>query len=302
MFNKYKKFYLTIISIITIILVIYIVLSIYITTLAIKATRKAVEENPNNYGMNFKEVKYMTSDNIDIHGWFIENKNNETIVFVHGVDSNKADGYKLELMKDIYDMGYSMLAFDLRAHGDSGGKNLGLTYHERADLIATLKYLKEIQNIEEVILYGSSYGGTLVLSNSDLTNDVQIKGIVADSPFYDLPQLVAGEVSSRTFLPESVASMLKFGIIQSINQMYGISAPKIMDRIKNINNFKNPVLLFHCIPDDRIPIKHSQDISKFLPANSEYFEFDYCDHSNAYEIEKKEFTQMLKTYFESSFN
>ena len=71
---------------------------------------------------------------------------------------------------------------------------------------------------------------------------------------------------------------------------------------ENINNFSSPVLLFHCIPDDRIPIKHSQDISKFLPANSEYFEFDYCDHSNAYEIEKKEFTQMLKTYFESSFN
>ena len=257
-------------------------LSIYITTLAIKATRKAVEENPSNYGMNFKEAKFMTSDNINIHGWYIENKKNETIVFVHGVDSNKADGYKLELMKDIYDMGYSMLAFDLRAHGDSGGKNLGLTYFERADLIASLKYLKEIQNIKEVILYGTSYGGTLVLSNSDLTNDVQIKGIVADSPFYDLPQLVAGEVSSRTFLPKSVASTLKFGIIESIKH--------------------SPVLLFHCIPDDRIPIKHSQDISKFLPANSQYFEFDYCDHSNAYEIEKKEFTQMLKTYFESSFN
>jgi hypothetical protein len=252
--------------------------------------------------MNFKEAKFMTSDNINIHGWYIENKKNETIVFVHGVDSNKADGYKLELMKDIYDMGYSMLAFDLRAHGDSGGKNLGLTYFERADLIASLKYLKEIQNIKEVILYGTSYGGTLVLSNSDLSNDVQIKGIVADSPFYDLPQLVAGEVSSRTFLPKSVASTLKFGIIESIKHMYGISAPKIIDRIQNINNFSSPVLLFHCIPDDRIPIKHSQDISKFLPANSQYFEFDYCDHSNAYEIEKKEFTQMLKTYFESSFN
>ena len=103
--------------------------------------------------MNFKEIEYTTSDNININGWFIENKNNQTIVFVHGVDSNKADGYKLELMKDIYDMGYSMLAFELRAHGDSGGKNLGLTYHERADLIASLKYLREIQNIEEVILY-----------------------------------------------------------------------------------------------------------------------------------------------------
>ena len=32
---------------------------------------------------------------------------------IHGVDSNKSDGYMLDLIKDIYEMGYSVFAFDL---------------------------------------------------------------------------------------------------------------------------------------------------------------------------------------------
>ena len=58
---------------------------------------------------------------------------------IHGVDSNKADGYMLDLMKDIYDMGFSVFAFDLRAHGDSEGKDLGLAYIEKKDLAAAVR-------------------------------------------------------------------------------------------------------------------------------------------------------------------
>ena len=118
---------------------------------------------------------------------------------IHGVDSNKSDGYMLDLIKDIYEMDYSVFAFDLRAHGDSEGSDLGLAYVERKDLKASINYLRDYYAIEDMVLYGISYGGTIVLSNSSM--DPAIKGIIADSPFYDLPELMAAEVSSRTFIP-----------------------------------------------------------------------------------------------------
>ena len=65
-------------------------------------------------------------------------------------DSNKSDGYMLDLMKDIYDMGYSVFAFDLRAHGDSGGKDLGLAYIEKKDLDAAIHQIKLNHNVTDI--------------------------------------------------------------------------------------------------------------------------------------------------------
>ena len=73
-----------------------------------------------------------------------KNKNPQTVIMIHGVDSNKSDGYMLDLIKDIYEMGYSFLLLILRAHGDSEGKNLGLAYVERKDLKASIDYLKRL--------------------------------------------------------------------------------------------------------------------------------------------------------------
>ena len=222
-----------------------------------------------------------------------------TVIIIHGVDSNKSDSYILDLMKDTHDMGYSVFAFDLRAHGDSEGKNLGLAYEEKKDLLASIKFLKQEFDVQSIVLYGISYGGTIVVSNSNLDNS--IKGIVVDSPFYDLPELLASEVSSRTFIPEFFAGLLKFGIIQSVDLLYGIRTNDIISGIDSVNEYNSPVLLFHCKNDERIPISHSNRINKFLPPNSEYIIYDNCEHANGYEENTLDFNNHLKSYYKNSF-
>ena len=48
---------------------------------------------------------------------------------------------------------------------------------------------------------------------SNALMDDSIKGVILDSPFYDLPELLVSEVSNRTFIPPFIANLLKFGII-----------------------------------------------------------------------------------------
>ena len=133
-FSK-KYLYISVTTILLLVVSIYLILSIYITPIAIKATRKVPEINPSSVSLEYSEDIFITEDNIKLLcGWFIKNKNPQTVIMIHGVDSNKSDGYMLDLIKDIYEMGYSVFAFDLRAHGDSEGKNLGLAYVERKTL------------------------------------------------------------------------------------------------------------------------------------------------------------------------
>jgi len=294
-----KKIIIFLSSFILILFSLYLALSIYITTLAIKATRKLPEDNPASVGLVYQDVDFYSEDGIKLSGWFVPNKNLNTVIIIHGVDSNKSDSYILDLMKDTHDMGYSVFAFDLRAHGDSEGKNLGLAYEEKKDLLASIKFLKQEFDVQSIVLYGISYGGTIVVSNSNLDNS--IKGIVVDSPFYDLPELLASEVSSRTFIPEFFARLLKFGIIQSVDLLYGIRTKDIISGIDSVNEFNSPVLLFHCKNDERIPISHSNRINKFLPPNSEYIIYDNCEHANGYEVNTLDFNNHLKSYYKNSF-
>ncbi|MBL07144.1 MAG: hypothetical protein CL773_04765 [Chloroflexi bacterium] len=298
-FSK-KYLYISVSSIIFLITLIYIFLSIYITTLAIKATRKVPEINPSSVDLDYTEDIFVTEDNIKLSGWFIKNENPQTVIMIHGVDSNKSDGYMLDLIKDVYEMDYSIFAFDLRAHGDSEGNNLGLAYVERKDLKASIDYLRDSYSIEEMVLYGISYGGTIVLSNSSM--DPSIKGIIADSPFYDLPELMAAEVSSRTFIPESIAKLLKFGIIRSIDFLYDIETNDIISGLKSISNFQHPILLYHCLDDDRIPISHSDRINEFSPEGSKYLVYEECEHAKGYEYYKEDYLNNLKKYIEVSFS
>ena len=284
---------------ILLIFIVYLALSLYITTLAIKATRKLPDTNPASVNLNFQNVDFYSEDGIRLNGWFVPNKNLDTVIIIHGVDANKSDGYILDLMKDTYDMGYSVFTFDLRAHGDSGGKNLGLAYEEKKDLKASILFLKQEFDVQNIVLYGISYGGTIVISNSNL--DESIKGIVVDSPFYDLPELLASEVSSRTFIPEFLAKLLKFGIIRSVDFLYGIKTDDIISGIDSVNEFNSPVLLYHCKDDERIPISHSNRINKFLPPNSEYIIYDNCDHANGYEENTVDFNKHLESYYKNSF-
>jgi len=290
-----NKYYYSFISLF-ILIIAYIILSVHITNLSIKATKKTSDQLPSSYGMYYEDLQFRTSDNLLLKGWFFENSNLQTVIMIHGVDSNKSDGFTLELIKDIYDMGYSVMAFDLRAHGDSEGSDLGLTYVERDDISSAINYLENTKKIEEIVLFGFSYGATIALSNTDLSSS--IKGIVSDSPFYDLPELLAAEVSNRTFIPKFIANLLKFGIIQTIKIFHDIETTKIISRIQEVQNFNNPILIYHCDQDERIPISHSKRISKFLPENSTFKTFNNCEHAKGYEDNKKEYNNILKNYLD----
>ena len=163
-------------------------------------------------------------------------------------------------------------AYLLPEYVEENSSNLDLDPSERDDLYSSIMFAKSELKIEEIVIYGTSYGATIAVSNALM--DDSIKGVILDSPFYDLPELLVSEVSNRTFIPPFIANLLKFGIIQSIKFLYQIETNKILDRIHTIENFNSPVLMFLCEADDRIPISHSERINRYLPNNSKFVIFD----------------------------
>ena len=296
-----------IIPFILVIVLIYIFLSMYITNLAFQPKRNIFEETPDLYSLNYKDISFKSYDSkdIDLNGWWIENeKNIGTIIWVHGLDSERSGGEgKLEMMKEIHNLGYSILTFDLRGHGNSGDAPLGLGIREKNDIYGAIRYLNTNHNVDKVGLYGISYGAVAVIDAAINHNNekVNIVGVFADTPYFSVTELLTKEVSDRTPIPHFISKLLKFGIIQSGELFQNMNIEDVEISMKNINKIEYPLIIISCKNDERVPISHPERVYSYAN-NSKYVPFDYCeDHGEAFETNKEEFIKEFKIYFKNKF-
>ena len=305
---KYKKQYTYIAAGLAILAILYIFISIYITNLAYKTIINLPEISPKDYGLQYEEVEFQSTDNsgLTLRGWWIPNDSKNTIIYLHGIDSNRA-GHKaeqtvppgLEVLKNMHSMGYSIFTFDLRGHGVSDKAKVGLGVKEISDIKGAINYLEKSKNVEKVALYGISYGAVLAILAGDV--DENVKGIFIDSPYNMITDLITGEIPRRTPIPGFVAGLLSQGIVWSSIWLEGINLDEIRP-YETIENLKYPVLMVHCIDDIRIPIYHSDQINENAPLDTLYHKFENCDgHGKAYESNKAYYLGFAKTYFNRIF-
>ena len=283
------------------IIAVYIGLSLYITNLAFQVKINLPETNPEEYNIEFEEIEFFSNEKeeITLRGWWIPATNSKgTIIWIHGLDANR-EGEKMELISDIHRLGFSVLTFDLRGHGNSDQAPLGLGLREKNDVLGAIKYLKENQNINYVGVFGISYGAVIGILAAEETDS--IVGVFADSPYYNMPELLAKEVSDRTPIPKFIANLLKFGIIKSSIILQGINIEDIAPQ-ETVSNLNFPIIIVHCENDERIPISHSDVIFSNSPKKSEYQKFEVCEeHGKAYEGNKDTYMKYFKEYFDERF-
>ena len=87
------------------ILFIYFLASWYIADQSLVAQGSEIEENPGDFGLEYESVIFHPrgEGGINLSGWWIPNNNPaQTIIWVHGLDSERSGGEgKLEMIKEI---------------------------------------------------------------------------------------------------------------------------------------------------------------------------------------------------------
>jgi pimeloyl-ACP methyl ester carboxylesterase len=84
--------------------------------------------------------------------------------------------------------GYGVLAWDFRAHGDSGGDMSTLGYYEQLDAEAALDYALAQEGVEHVGAWGGSMGAATVILTA--AKRVEIEAVVADSAYPTLEDVL----------------------------------------------------------------------------------------------------------------
>src|SRR4051812_13434344 len=92
-----------------------------------------------------------------IQGWLIyQDHPAPTVILTHGYGSNREE--MLSTSFRLWDTGYNVVTYDVRAHGNSPAKESSLGPVELDDLKATIAYVKGLKNDAGVSIYDGRIG------------------------------------------------------------------------------------------------------------------------------------------------
>ncbi len=195
-------------------------------------------KTPDVYGIDYENIQLVTVDGIELAAWYTPPVNGALILVAHGHgDKRSVDQYVLYARN-----GYGVLAWDFRAHGDSGGELSTLGYYEALDVEAALEYALRQAGVEHIGAWGSSMGGVAVLELA--SRRLEIEAVIVDSAFPTLEDELRWAVSSRIFLP-----FIRFFAEKETGVKVEMLRP--VDRIRAIS--PRPVMIIQGEADGMIP-------------------------------------------------
>ena len=141
---------------------------------------------PASFELPFDEVSFGSGDGVTLEGWWVPVAEPAgTVVMVHGLNRSR-----IEMVKKVpfvHELGWNALLFDLRHHGESGGKATTFGVREKDDVRAAADLARE-RSAGPVVVWGVSLGGAAALLAA--ADDPHVSGVICDSSFRSLRDTV----------------------------------------------------------------------------------------------------------------
>jgi len=123
-------------------------------------------------GLPVETVTIPSKSGARLAGWFLKGSGQGAVLLLHGIYSNRL--VQAERMRMLHDAGYSTLAIDFQAHGESAGGIITLGARESLDARSALAWLRSRLPGEPVAVLGISMGGSAALIGPPIDADALI--------------------------------------------------------------------------------------------------------------------------------
>ena len=259
------------------------------------------------YSLNPKDLYINSFDNLKLHGLFINNNSNKTIICVHGYKAK--DGlYDFGMSaKFLNSLGYNLLFVDNRAHGLSQGKYIGFGVLDSIDVNSWIDYLVTNMNQETIILYGMSMGAATVLNTDSSPSDSSpcsspdsspcsspVKAIIADCGFASGYDEVAYQIKKMYHLPSFPLVPIS-NILLKLLAKYSL---KDKEAYKSIKNYKNNLLIIHGSRDHFVPTSDAYKIFENATCKKKLLIIKDASHAKSYLKDTKLYEKTVREFLD----
>jgi len=269
------KILLIAISIASVLIIISYACSLIITSYR---TFTPQDQSPEDFGLKFESFNVQVEQNVNLSCWFIPAETEKAVLIVsHGVADGKSG--LLHCVLPFLKSGFSLVMYDLRHHGESGGEFCTLGFYETKDLLALTDFVKKKYAHEKPLFYwGFSLGATISILAAAQKSDV--KAVVARSPFINIRSVVKHYALKFYYMPYWPVIPLALKLFEwktgaNVNE---VDILRYSDKLKNI-----PILLIGSDNDKQVPLKWLETLRRNIGDSTELLVGPY-GHTEVYEV------------------
>lgn len=227
------------------------------------------------------------------------NKNNQTVILVHGLGGNRYTNYPLAEM--FLQKGYNVLTYDQRSSNENTAQYTTFGYWEKYDLIDCIDYVYDYAPEKVMGVWGTSFGGAtagLAMGNKEVENKVDF--LILDCPVSDMKWMVEEEMRKMDIgLPISYMTFCG-NIFNKLELGFSYEDANVCDKITNI---EIPTLIINSKVDTVTPQFMGQEIYDAITndemkmiwtvEDSEHTEM-WLDYNHEYREKVEELLKYLK--------
>lgn len=231
--------------------------------------------------VNTEETNIVSEDGLNLWGklYFQEEKSDKWVIIAHGYTSSHEDVQPIAL--NFYNEGYNVLTPDMRAHGNSEGKYIGMGWLDRKDMLLWIDYVLSLDNNSQIVLYGESMGGATVMMTSGEDLPSNVKAIVEDCGYTSVQEMFEAQLYERFGLP-SFPILNAAEIVTNIRAKYNFHEASALEQVKKS---KTPILFTHGGNDTYVPTEMVYRLYEAANCEKDILIIDGAGHGSAPDVD-----------------
>lgn len=267
-----------------VLLAVYLLVGVFLSNYSLNINRQSYDEALNwakeHYDISWfnknDENAYVIKsfDDYEIHMYFYKNQidTNKYIIISHGYTDNHYGD--LKYMRVYLSLGYNVITYDLRGHGENAKTYCSYSIRESKDLSKIIEDTRNrYDNIEVLGIHGESLGAATSIATLKYKPDIDF--VVADCGFARISTVLKNGIKSLhlpvfLYYGASFITKLRTGFFY-----------EDMSPIDDLENNKIPIMFIHGGSDDFIDKSNSEMMNKKTGGASDILIIDKATHAES---------------------
>lgn len=235
-----------------------------------------------------KTVIFASASGTLVHAWFSHGRPGVgAVLLLHGVGANRES--MLGRAEFLHAEGFTVLAPDFQANGESPGSHVTFGALESLDAAAAVQYLHQVAPDERVGVIGVSMGGAATLLGP---GPVAASAYVLESVYPRIRNAVSDRLATWFGPLSAVGRLLTSPVIGVVSSDIGVSESELQP-IDRIGRITAPLLLISGTADPYTPLAEAESLYARAPAPKSFWAVTGAGHEDLHKFAPIEYERRV---------
>ena len=263
-------------------------------------SERAIHPQPKHYVQSLADypdlrpesIGFTSRNHTRIAGSFFPGTRPTTLVLSHGYGEDREQ--MLPYVEFLHRAGFTVLTYDMRSRGKSGGDAVTLGALETSDLISAIDYLTARDDVDHgrIGAMGVSLGAAATILAA--AEDRRIKAVVDDSGFSDARSVIGSSFEHFIGLPAFPFASITVAIAE---WRTGVNLNRVrpVDVVGRIG--PRPLFIIHCKGDTVVPPDQIERVFESANQPKEIWWVPTGGHIDGYKVARVEYERRVSEFF-----